>query len=127
MDNGEFIYIIIIATIILKGIIDVVWKRTLKKAEVLPPFDPSQKPQPTAPQVPPKKRKNKRPAPVEQVPVYTGTSPVEQPSMEISAPGIKEVKSEPEETDNAPLVQLQNADDLKRAVIYSEILNRKYT
>lgn len=111
MDNGEFIYIIIIVAVVLKGIIDVVWKRTAKEAEVLPPFDSRQKPQPMA----------------KQAPVFTETIPDTQPVTEINAPGIKEIKTPSEEPECPPLVQLQDADDLKRAVIYSEILNRKYT
>lgn len=127
MDNGEFIYIIIIVAVVLKGIIDVVWKRTAKEAEVLPPFDSRQKPQPMAKQAPPKKNKEKKSAPAGQAPVFTETIPDTQPVTEINAPGIKEIKTPSEEPECPPLVQLQDTDDLKRAVIYSEILNRKYT
>ena len=124
MDNlSSFIYIIIIAAIIFNGLRSVFRKSKTKEDEILPPFDPRQRPQ-TAPiletpeqkdieieEVPapqPVKRKNRRKA--------------HQPTPSSDSTQEKDIQSfvEKEET------LFENPEDLKRAFIYSEILHRKY-
>lgn len=121
MDNGGFIYVIIIVALVLKGVIDFIWKRSAKMDEVLPPFDPRQQPQSATP----RGKKKKKNSTADNIPVSTVNEPAVQPVVEISAPSIQEIQtpSIKEEADN-PVIQ--NVEELKKAVIYSEILNRKY-
>ncbi len=151
MDNfGEVIYIIILIAFIAKGLLSAVKKAlTQSPEEHLPPFNPQQKPQTispadrqpksmqenqpaekslletifgpeiqeTVPQKPTKKKKNKQKAKNIQ-PTYTKQKEDNQFA------DTTEIGNEDSLPNMAPF---QNVDDLKRAVIYSEILNRKYS
>ena len=151
MDNlGEVIYIIILIAFIAKGLLSAVKKAlTQSPEEHLPPFNPQQKPQTispadrqsksmqenqpaekslletifgpeiqeTTPQKPAKKKKNKQKTKNIQ-PTYTKQKEDNQLA------DTTEIGNEDSLPNMAPF---QNADDLKRAVIYSEILNRKYS
>ena len=123
MDNlSSFIYIIIIAAIIFNGLWGVFRRSKAKEGEILPPFDPRQQPQ-TAParEIPepqeieiapvpqPAKRKNKRKA--------------HQPIPSADPPQAKDIQAIAE---NKEETLFGNPNDLRRAVIYSEILHRKY-
>lgn len=149
MDLGEVIYIIILIAFIAKGLLSAVKKAlTQSSEEHLPPFNPQQKPQTippanrpsksmqenqpaekslletifgpeiqeSVPQKTAKKKKNKQKAKNIQ-PTYT------KPKEDNQLADTTEIDSEDSLQNMAPF---QNVDDLKRAVIYSEILNRKY-
>ena len=111
MDNlGEVIYIIILIAFIAKGLLSAVKKAlTQSPEEHLPPFNPQQKPQTISPA-------DRQPKSMQE------NQPAEKSLLETIY--TTEIGNEDSLPNMAPF---QNADDLKRAVIYSEILNRKYS
>ncbi len=150
MDNwGEVIYIVLITAFVAQGLLTVVKKSLTKTDDILPPNPPQDKslmtdPENPSPQMnettfPPekslletishekereetvirqnkKKRGNKRQSHLQSANT-TKTEPM---------PPITDTSIEPE-TPLADIAPLKNADDLKRAIIYAEILNRKYS
>ena len=150
MDNfGEVIYIIIIIAFIAKGLLTAVKKAlTQSPEEHLPPFNPQQKPQTISPaNRQPKSMQENQPA--EKSLLETIFGPEMQETVTLKP--AKKKKNKQKEKNIQPtyakqkedkqladatetnsedslqnVVPFQDVDDLKRAVIYSEILNRKY-
>ena len=126
MDNlGEVIYIIILIAFIAKGLLSAVKKAlTQSPEEHLPPFNPQQKPQTISPaDRQPKSMQENQPA--EKSLLETNIQPTYSKQKEDNQlADTTEIGNEDSLPNMAPF---QNADDLKRAVIYSEILNRKYS
>ena len=150
MDNwGEVIYIVLITAFVAQGLLTVVKKSLTKTDDILPPNPPQDKslmtdPENPTPQMhettlPPEKslletifhekereetviRQNKKKRGNKRQPHLQSANTTKTEPM----PPITDTGIEPETplTDIAPL---KNADDLKLAVIYAEILNRKYS
>lgn len=151
MDNfGEVIYIIIIIAFIAKGLLTAVKKAlTQSPEEHLPPFNPQQKPQTISPaNRQPKSMQENQPA--EKSLLETIFGPEMQETVTLKPAKKKKNKQKEKniqptyakqkedkqladatETNSEDSLQnvasFQDIDDLKRAVIYSEILNRKYS
>ncbi len=151
MDNfGEVIYILIFAIIIIKGLFDSFQKRTAQKEEPLPSFDPQQTPK--EPNIlrdlrkmldaedikeEEEEEKKEKGNPI----LITSTDNCnqndcfeEEKADAVIHPNIrtvekripkKEIKMQKQESIRE-LIKLKDTNDLKRAVIYSEILKRKY-
>lgn len=150
MDNlGEVIYIIILIAFIAKGLLIAVKKAlTQSPEEHLPPFNPQQKPQTISPaNRQPKSMQENQPA--EKSLLETIFGPEMQETVTLKPAKKKKNKQKEKniqptytkqkedkqladatETNSEDSLQnvasFQDIDDLKRAVIYSEILNRKY-
>ena len=143
MDNfGEVIYIIILIAFIAKGLLSAVKKAlTQSPEEHLPPFNPQQKPQTISPaDRQPKSMQENQSAEKSLLETIFGPEiqeivPQKQKTKNIQPTYTKqkednqladttEIGNEDSLSNMAPF---QNVDDLKRAVIYSEILNRKYS
>ena len=146
MDNfGELIYILIFATIIIKGLFDSFRKQASQEDAPLPSFDPKQNPKgqnvlqelKDMLNLPDENEEEDK----DNVLLETSTEDSIQnnfleDNQERSINHLKldkiSVKPEKKEatTKNQQnireFVKLKNINDLKRAVIYSEILNRKY-
>ena len=150
MDNwGEVIYIVLITAFVAQGLLTVVKKSLTKTDDILPPNPPQDKslmtdPENPTPQMhettlPPEKslletifhekereetviRQNKKKRGNKRQPhLQSANTTKTEPMPPITDTGIE---SETPLTDIAPL---KNADELKRAFIYAEILNRKYS
>lgn len=129
-DSGVFIYILIFVAIALKGIMDVVWKKSAKSIDAMPPIDASAIPQ--EPEVPVTEKRHKRrniekkqkEQSYEQI-VTHNKSDLEG----LTSYGQKEISTlNTDHTDTTnDLATINDIDDLKRAIIYSEIIGRKYT
>lgn len=150
MDNiGEVVYIIIILAFIAKGLLIAVKKAlTQSPEEHLPPFNPQQKPQTVSTENrQPKSMAERKPA--EKSLIETIFGPEIQET--VTPKPAKKKKNKQKEKNIQPtytkqkedkqlanatetnsedslqnVASFQDIDDLKRAVIYSEILNRKY-
>lgn len=128
MDNlSSFIYIIIIAAIIFNGLWGVLRRSKTQEGEILPPFDPRQQPH-TAPtlEVPESKESETVPAPQPAQPTHkrkarhplsTTHSPLVPNRQPIADNKQEEIQEE---------TLFENPDDWRKAIIYSEILHRKY-
>lgn len=122
MDNTGLIYVIIIVALIIKGVIDFIWKQSAKQAEILPPFDSKQKPQVITERKQPEKKKRKKQIATKPELLSAETHSPSYAAIERNQP---EITPRPEEGEHNPVI-IQDLDDMKKAVIYSEILNRKY-
>lgn len=151
MDNfGEVIYIIILIAFIAKGLLSAVKKAlTQSPEEHLPPFNPQQKPQTISPaNRQPKSMQESQPAEKslletsfgpeiqETIPQKTAQKKKNKQKAKNTQPTYTKQKEDNRLADTTEIGSedslqnmppFQNADDLKRAVIYSEILNRKYS
>lgn len=151
MDNfGEVIYIIILIAFIAKGLLSAVKKAlTQSPEEHLPPFNPQQKPQTISPaDRQPKSMQENQPAEKSlletifgpEIQETTPQKPTKKKKNKQKTKNIQPTYSKQKEDnqladtteigneDSLPnMAPFQNVDDLKRAVIYSEILNRKYS
>lgn len=129
MENSAvFFYILIIVALTLKGVVDIVWKNKSKSITKTPPFDASQQPEQTFVK---QKKKNKvrKEKPSHPIAIFAEGKRMEHQEYPSPISAIAEDKESPILKEDEPVFDIptiQNADDLKKAIIYSEILNRKY-
>ena len=147
MDNfGEVIYILIFAIIIIKGLFDSIQKRAAKEETPLPSFDPEQTPQePKALKelrkmfdIPDDKEEEEDNDHTLQETTANNSNlndflkdkqeeAVYYPEFPKVEKKKTQTKTKTQQQQNIrEFVKLKDANDLKRAVIYSEILNRKF-
>ncbi|HOG36327.1 MAG TPA: hypothetical protein PK984_02720 [Paludibacteraceae bacterium] len=130
MEIGDYLYIIVLVIAIVTSMIGKAKKKE-KEADKTPPLAPNWEdiaqelkktvPQPT----------NDTPQPTPQ-PIKPTTPPIAEKQFKFENTDSKITKETPHQThnytiqENETAIDPQNLDELKKAVIYSEILNRKY-
>lgn len=122
-NSAEIFYILIVVALTLKGMLDIIWKKTSKKITETPPFDASQEIERT---VVKQNKMKKKPNDSNKIPTNT----IRHETQESLSHAVTVMeKQEPtlsiKEEEVFDMPAIQNADDMKKAVIYSEILNRK--
>lgn len=128
MENSAvFFYILIIVALSIKGVLDIIWKKTSKDIIEMPPIDANQVPDRTI-----IKRKKKDKYRMNQSGISETFAKGDTFSHQEYSPNnfsIAEDEESPilkEEEQTFDIPVIQNADDMKKAFIYSEIINRKY-
>lgn len=126
-DSAVFIYILVIIALIIKGVIDFIWKKAAQNIPQNPPIDATQlpnKPRKHATNGMPQPAQQKRSEPVVQFNEGERALPNEPLTEDIADLSSSPLNDRTE--DASPMLSIRNADDLRKAVIYSEILHRKY-
>ena len=130
MDNfGEVIfYIVILIAILFNGLLSIVKKNNDKDGDILPPFNPQQKKQRSRKKLilayPDQDETEMIP---DKIPSLQEVDPVPMNATNKNiAPAIKRKTITTNNKKILEMVPLRSNKDLKRAVIYSEILNRKF-
>lgn len=127
-DSTVFFYILVVVALILNGVINIVWKKATRNIPQNPPIDATQLPNETATHLPNSVKRSAQQQASEPVVLFNEGErvlPDEPATMEEKAP-LQEKPLTMMNDDAAPMVTIRNVEELRRAVIYSEILNRKY-
>jgi hypothetical protein len=127
MDNiGDWLYIIFLAIVVIVSYASSIKKKNQDET-VTPPPPSTYEQAPPPVRVPPRVRKKASPPVPERVKQTGGYVSLfqneGQRAMEDAVSLSEEETNERSLVDN---LQLNNADDFRKAVIYAEILNRKY-
>lgn len=128
MENSAvFFYILIIVALSIKGVLDIIWKKASKDIIEIPPIDAPKVPNRTIAE---RKKKNKykmKPSGTSEIFAKGDEFPRQEyapNNFSIAENEESPILKEEEQTFDIPAIQ--NTDDIKKAIIYSEIINRKY-
>jgi hypothetical protein len=125
MDNiGDWIYLIIFGIAAVAGLFKEFKKKTSPTATPKPVAKKAENAAPPATKPAVKRASPKQSRPVEKQPAPFLT--VDTLRDHNAIPDDEPILTENEEEQNAPTLDAQNVDEIRRAIIYSEILGRRY-
>lgn len=127
-DSTLFFYILVVVALILRGVINIVWKKASRNIPQNPPIDATQLPNETTTRRPNSVKRSAQQQTTEPVVLFNEGERVlpDEPATLEGKAILQEKPITMMNDDAAPMVTIRNVEDLRRAVIYSEILNRKY-
>ncbi len=127
-DSMVFFYILVVVALILKGVINIVWKKATRNIPQNPPIDATQLPNETTTHLPNSVERSAQQQATEPVVLFNEGERIlpDEPAILEGKATLQEKPLTMMNDDAAPMVTIRNVEDLRKAVIYSEILNRKY-
>ncbi len=127
-DSTVFFYILVVVALLLNGVINIVWKKATRNIPQNPPIDATQLPNKTTTHLPNNVKRPIKQQTVEPVVLFNeGERALPDEAAILEGKAVFQEKPLTMKNDDAaPMVTIRNIEDLRRAVIYSEILHRKY-
>ncbi len=127
-DSTVFFYILVVIALLLNGVINIVWKKATRNIPQNPPIDATQLPNETTTHLPNNVKRPIKQQTVESVVLFNeGERALPDEAAILEGKAVFQEKPLTMKNDDAaPMVTIRNIEDLRRAVIYSEILHRKY-